>query len=731
VRQHFAFAAVCTAVHDSGTRRCCAMKYCGIWAAGSALAAADTGAVSANPIRRVVSLLQSMQSKIEAEGEEQDKLFAKFQCYCESNSAKLSDSIAAAKSQIEALGSDIESATEDRKQTVADLQSAKDDRESANKSIEDATQQRKKENTAFEKSSSDLKTNIAALSKAIPAIENNMVAFLQSEGSALKKAVEAAPEVSDYDKSSVESYLQSLSGSESGYTPQSGEIVGILKQMHETMEKELAEITKTEGEALTDFNEMVASQNKAIQAATDTIEEKTEQSGALAVQIVQLKNERDDADDQLKADTGYSAQLDKDCTQQTAEYAQVKQTRADELLAIADTIKILNDDDVLDLFKKAIPSLLQVRSSTKDMAKKALKFVRSSGPGSPRLDLIALALQGKNVNFDKVLKMVDQMIDTLKKEQTDDDAKQTYCKKEFDTTEDEAKEIKHHQEHLDQTNAELQAAIKDAQERIATLTSGIKDLDKSVAEATETRKEEHDSYIKATAQDQAAVQILEFAKNRLQKFYNPKLHKEGPKRELSEEEKMYSAYGGDLGTTPAPGGLAGTGVSVSMIQVSSLVTGRDEPPPAPKMGGYKKQQGGGVLGMIDRLVNDLKTEMNENKLEENDAQQDYEQLMKDSADKRAADSKAISEAESVLAEAQSDLSANKDDLRANAKKSKQNHEYNQDLHKTCDFLLDNYDARKKARTDELEGLDKAKAILSGADFSLIQTTGRKGSRFLA
>jgi Tfp pilus assembly protein PilN len=691
--------------------------------------AAVVASETANPIRRVVGLLQSMQAKIEEEGEKQDKLFAKFQCYCETNTVKLTDSIAEAKANIDALGTDLESTIEDRKQTVADLAKAKENRESAKQAIEDATSQRKKENAAFEELSADLKTNVAALDKAIPAIENGMGGFMQTDSSSLLMIVKAARDVSEYDRSTVEAFLQAKGQSSEGYAPQSGEIVGILKQMHDTMKADLEEATTKENESLADFNELVAAQNTAIQAATDTIEEKTEQSGQLAVQIVQIKNEKADTEDQLKADTGYSEQLIKDCEKQIKDYAEIKKTRAEEILAIADTIKILNDDDVLDLFKKTLPSpsLLQVESSQRQLAKEALQLLKSAGK-HPMLDLISLSLQGKKMNFDKVIHMIDDMEAALKKEQKDDDSKKEYCNKEFHEIELRFKDLAHEKEHLDQDHTNLEQSIKDLTESIESLEQGIKDLDKAVAEATENRKEEHDDYVSSTAQDQAAVQILEFAKNRLQKFYNPKLYKEAPKRVLTEEERIYQNSGGDLGTTPAPEGLAGTGISAFM-QISQHT--QEAPPEAPKVGGYKKQSGGGVLGMIDLLTNDLKTEMNEHRLEEEDAQGDYEQLMKDSAEKRASDSKAIAENENALAEAKSDLAQNNDDIKVNAKNSAEAHAYNQDMHKTCDFLLENYDTRKTARTEEFEALDKAKAVLSGADFSLMQTGVKVSSQFMS
>mmetsp|Transcript_59363 Transcript_59363/g.127938 ORF Transcript_59363/g.127938 Transcript_59363/m.127938 type:complete len:702 (+) Transcript_59363:86-2191(+) len=688
-----------------------------------ATATSSTTTAQANPIRRVVSLLQAMAEKIEAEGKRQDKAMQKYICYCKNNKEELVKSISDGKATIELLTSKIEAATNAKTQAEADLKQAQADRAEAQKANADAEAAREKEASEFAEESGEMKANIDAMAKAIPAIEQGMAgSFLQTVGRIAANSADLSAE----DKDAVSAFLQSATGST--YEPASGQIVGILKQMQDTMKADLKEATTKEAEALADFNELVASQNKAIQAATDAIEEKTEQSGSLAVQIVQLKNEKSDVAEQLEADTGYSEQLGKDCEQQTKDYAAVKQTRADELLAIADTVKILNDDDVLDLFKKALPasSLLQVETSRREVAAQALKLVRAAG-AHPKLDLIAIALRGKKVNFDKVIEMIDAMEDTLKKEQVDDDSKKAYCAKEFDETEDRFKDLAHDKERLDQAHSNLDATIKDTKEKIAALEQGIKDLDKAVAEATENRKDEHDDYVSSTAQDQAAVQILEFAKNRLAKFYQPKQYKEAPKRVLSDEEKMYSAYGGDIGTTPAPAGLAGTGVSVGFVQIKQHTV--DAPPAAPQVGGYEKQKGGGVMGMIDRMINDMKTEMNQHKLEEEDAQEDYEKMMQDSAEKRAADSKAVSENESALAEAQSDLATNKDNRRANSKNNAETHGYNQDLHQACDFLMDNYDTRKSARTEELESLDKAKAVLSGADLSLVQT--KSSAKFLA
>merc|ERR1719405_139684 len=178
-----------------------------------------------------------------------------------------------------------------------------------------------------------------------------------------------------------------------------------------------------------------------------------------------------------------------------------------------------------------------------------------------RVSLIAMALSNGKVSFDKVIKMIDDMVKLLGEEQIGDYAKKMYCEKQIDKTEDEVKE-------LDHQIADLAKAIDDTKENIATLTEeiaaleeGIKELDKSVTEATETRKEEHEDFVTALAANTAAKDIIGIAKNRLNKFYNPKLYKAPPKRELTEAERITVNNGGTLAPTAAPGGIAGTGVT--------------------------------------------------------------------------------------------------------------------------------------------------------------------------
>merc|ERR1719445_1456105 len=127
--------------------------------------------------------------------------------------------------------------------------------------------------------------------------------------------------------------------------------------------------------------------------------------------------------------------------------------------------------------------------------------------------------------------MIDEMVANLKKEQADDEAKKEYCDKEFDTSEDKKKELDLKLSDSETAIEELEGSIATLTEEIAALKKGIKALDKAVAEATEQRKEENAEYKELKQSDTAAKEILLFAKNRLNKFYNPKLYKPPPVEE--------------------------------------------------------------------------------------------------------------------------------------------------------------------------------------------------------
>jgi chromosome segregation ATPase len=524
--------------------------------------------------------------------------------------------------------------------------------------------------------------------------------------------------------------LSFLSAGSDEEAPGTDQIVGILKQMVDEMTATIADADAVEAKAVTDHDELVAAKKSEINALSKMIEVKLQRVGTLAVELSQMKDDLKDTSEALAEDSKFLLDLEKRCKNSAAEREAMVKTRQEEVLAITDTIKILNDDDALELFKKTLPgaaSFLQVQSSTSAAAKlrraAAADIVAHIPRSGPRrsLDLVELALRGKKVGFDKVLGMIDALVDELKKEQVDDDEKKEYCAQEFDKSDDKKKATEREISDTKKSIAKSNEDIASLTDEMKELEAGIKSLDADVTDATENRKSEHEDYEELMASDATAQEVLEFAKNRLNKFYNPKLYKAPPKRELSEEDRITVNMGGTLAPTAAPGGVAGTGIG--------LVQG--PPPPPPEAGtayAKKTEESGGVIAMIDLLIADLEKEMTEAKMEEKHAQEDYEQFLAESAEKRAKDSKSFAQKEAAHAEATSDLEGFKGDLAAAEKNLAATLKYIQGLHADCDFLVKYYDMRKEMRGKEVDGLVNAKAALHGATF-LEESSGSAG--FLA
>jgi len=640
-----------------------------------------------------------LKTKVVAEGERDASLFDKFMCYCKTGGATLGKSIDAAENKIPQVGSALKEAQEKEAQAKADLKNAQTARSDAKGAVAEATSLREKEASAYAKVSSDFSANIAAMGKAIAALEKGAAgAFLQTQAASTLRKLSLTVDMS----STARDVLSSFLSEGAGYAPASGEITGILKQMKDTMEADLASATKEEDAAKASFAELVAAKEQEIQANTETIEAKMTQVGQLAVDIVQMKEDIDDTTKALAEDKKFLADMEKNCATKQDEYDVVKKTRALELLAIADTIKILNDDDALELFKKTLPapSFLQAKVTSKAVKQQAIQALNGR-KGDYRLDLISLALKGGKVNFDKVITMIDTMVATLKKEQTTDDDKKEYCESALDKAEDKHKQ-------LDQKVADLANSIEDTEgkianlgEEIAALAQGIKDLDNAVAEATENRKAEHAENTDTLASNSAAKDLLGFAKNRLNKFYNPTLYKPPAKKELSKEDRIVASMG--------------------------FLQGAPAPPPQ-AVAAYKKkgEESTGVIAMVDLLIADLDKEIQEVETSEKENQSEYDQFMEDSADKRRADSQSIEEKESAKAGAEGALQKAGEEKKATLGEAMATAQYIGNLHAECDWLLTNHEARASARTGEIDSLTNAKGVLSGADFSLVQTKALRG-----
>jgi len=675
-------------------------------AAVSGLVASSVGlelqvGVSANPIRKVVNLLQAMQKKVQEEGEKEEKLYEEFMCYCKTGTKDLTKSISDAETKISEFAANLKESKADLAQTQEELAQDKEDRAAGQKCMDEATALREKEAAAFAKFKTESETNIAATRKAIAALERGMEGgFLQTSAAGVLRGLVSQASMNEDDRSTLMSFLSGPAYG-AGYAPQSGQITGILKQMLDEMTSDLKDATAAEKKAIQEYAQLMDTRQAEKKTLTAAIETKLEKEADLKVSVAEMTNDHEDTTEALAADRKFLAELKTGCATKTAEWTERQKLRSDELLALADTIKILNDDDSLELFKKTLPSssasfmqLTVTRAQMQTAALAALKAVSEQAPVGDRahLDLISLALRGKKVAFDKVIGMIDELVATLKKEQQDDETKKEYCNTQLDQSDDKKKELEHEISNLETSIATAKEDIATFKSEIANLKAGIIALDKSVAEATKNRKAEHEENEELIASNSAAKEILNLAKNRLNKFYNPKLAK---------------------ATAPAKA------TAFVQIMAHSQLSKEAPAPPPETFGAYssKSEENGSVISMVNLLIADLDKEITTAETEEKNAQEDYEKLMQDSADKRTADSKSLTEKEGALADTEKALDDHEEDKAEASQELTSTLKIITELHAECDWLLKYFDVRAEARASEIDALGNAKAVLNGADYS--------------
>jgi chromosome segregation ATPase len=216
--------------------------------------AANAAVLTANPIRRVVNMLQAMQKKCEEEGRKEEDLYEKFVCYCKTNSGELTQSIADAQTKISQLETQVTEDTAAKAQLDEELKNHKSDRAEAQQALAGATKIREKDAATYAKNESDLSTNIRALGKAVDALEKGLSggAFMQGgsmsrEGVTLRKLATTA-NLSDIDRESITAFL-----SNSATAPGTSEIVGILKEMKDEMERDHKDLVAAEDAAIAQF----------------------------------------------------------------------------------------------------------------------------------------------------------------------------------------------------------------------------------------------------------------------------------------------------------------------------------------------------------------------------------------------------------------------------------------------------------------------------------------------
>jgi len=655
----------------------------------------DAVAAKNRPVSKVITLLKDMLKQLEKEQEEDEEIYDKLACWCETNDKEKTKSIADAEARIADLTTKIEEFTANSARLNTEIKNLEREVAANQKALSEATAIREKQLAEFNAEEKDLLGSISALKAAVTVLSKHHSSFIQMpQTHVMGIAATLQHEMQKHEAllrgvltrserraaaafiQSPQDYFDAEPTFKQSYAPQSGEIFGILKQMKETFEANLSDAQKEEMANQKAYEDLKAAKESEIAAGQEQVDTKTGELTDTDEKNAQAKVDLEDTKASLDADEQFLLMLKEKCSMTDKEWDERQKTRQLEMEACSKALAILSGDDAHDLFTRTFnPALVQKESATHSarrmQASKVLSAVANKFH-NPRLS--TLAYQVKLDAFTRVKKAIDDMVAQLLQEKADEIKHKDFCVDEFNENAAQTEKKERQKKDLLAKIEDLELTIKTLTDDIDTLKSEIAEMQVQMKRAGEDREKENKEFQLTVADQRATQKMLKSALTVLQDFY-------GKKAAFLQKQE--------------PAG----------------------PPPPAGFEAYKKNaMSGGVMGMIQQIINDAKAMEAETIRDEEDAQKAYEDFVKETNASIESKSKEIVQKSDLKAKAEEDLVTAKEDKEATLLELEQLSNYNAELHASCDFVMKNFDLRQTARDEEVEALRQAKAILSGAKF---------------
>jgi hypothetical protein len=690
-----------------------------------------SGSKGVTPVTRVVNLLKEMSATLNKEQDEDEALYDKLACWCNNNKYEKNGASDEATGKISELEATIERLTAKSAELKTKIAELEKEVAADKAALEEATALRKKQLKEFHSMELDniaaienLKAAIVVLSKhhdaAFPQLPLSLIAvqgkkepFGADHESHLSHSFDEFLRHGGFDKVSepstaAQGFLQDTGGVSApkngwsssdvnlvrraiksasallqqrhgeGYMPsysaQSGEIFGVLKQLKEEMEADLSEAQKTEAARAATFAELRAAKTSEIESGEKMAETKEDEKATTDNDLAEAKEDLGQTEAQLGDDQKFLKNLEKTCAEADANFAARKEARLKEIQAVSETIGILTEDDAKDAMDTTF-SLVQTSRNTDKRRRDAAAVLRQTAKKSKSPSLSMLASSVELDAFTKVKAMIDKMISTLKAQNADEVKKNDWCKTELQENEMTTMKTKDLKADLEAKSDQLENTIKTLSEEIEKAKLDISNLQVALQRASEDRKAENLDFQKVVADQMVTAEILAKALDKLATFYDDAAFAQTKKH------------------------------------------GSKQTPPVPQME-YKKSSGStGVMSMIEKLIYDTKDITAKSKKSESEAQAAYEALVADTNESILDLTKAITAKTKAKAQAKKDLALTGSDLADAVTELENLGKYNADLHAECDYVMKNFAIRQKFRSEEIEALQQAKQILSGANLS--------------
>jgi len=668
----------------------------------TALANDKDMSLKTRPIMKVVRMLEDMKAELNKELEDDKAVHEMMDCWCSTNEKEKTKAIELGTSRINELEALLGETIAKIKELKSKRKSIQEEQYKDQAALDEAEELRMKENKEFHGAETDLLEAIDATKNAIIVLSKHHPELAQIK--AVVRMLQAAKipqlmlksgsfnnlkaqELKDFltgaSSATETSFLQRSPGlAGQSYQPQSGQIFGILKQMKEDFDTDLGQEQKAEAKAVEEFKALKESKLAEIDTAKKAIVQFDQDLARLGQTNAESLKELEDVEEQLGMDQEFLKNLQEKCANTDEEFEKRVKSRLEEIEAVEDTIEILNDDKAFAAFDKTSNSFLQVSSQQQEKARRAQaaavlqKAARDTN--QPKLALIAISAQ-LDV-FTKVKEEIDKMVAELQTQQKDEIDHRDNCIESLNTNKRDQTAAYDKKSSLETKIADLDQSIKTLGDNIEASTQAIAEAQTQMKRRSETREGENADY-QTTVQDQRLTQmILQKAIDRMSQVYAlMQMHQPG-----------------------AP-----------HIQTSGTHTDPGNGPAKFKDNSAKSSGGKRVIAMLDDVMKDSKTMEDEAIAAEESAQNAYENFMKDSNKMIISTTKMINDMTEAKAKAKADLIMAKTDFKQTMSELEGLNNEAGDLHKSCDYLLKNFDLRQQARAAEIDALNEAKNILSG------------------
>jgi len=706
------------------------------------------------PVSKVITLLKDMQKQLEKDQEEDEEIYNKVACWCKINNKDKTLAIKEQEGKITQLTSLIEEGVANTQRLATEIENLKKEVAENTESLGKATALREKQLEEFQSEEKDLLESIGALKSAIVVLAKHNKSFLQSaayteaEKKKEKQMLLSLKAVYDRHHDDITAQLspaeshklqqliqqaQAQAPSVAQYGNQSGEIFGILKNMKETFESNLSVAQENEKANSAAFADLKGAKQQEISAGQAQVDDKIVQLADTKERVATGRQDLEDTRNSLSADDEFLQMVQEKCSQTDAEWQERQKTRQEEIYSVSQAISVLSDDNAHDTFTKTFnPSFIQIAQvDRREAAAKALLKVKAA---DPKIMLIAQSI--KLDAFVKVKAAIDEMVTTLQAEKAEEIKHRDFCISELNENEKTQAQLgRDHDSHVAKVD-EIKASIATAKTAIKEIEGHNAEMRTQLKRAGEDRESQNSEFQATLADQRVTKKLLTQALTVLKSFY--------------EKQTRKSAY--NVAAATAEGQAAIDATNAAFIQMSirtrrvhhgqqlksirklqqpneEILAPEEETDPIRKLenmkgaaapGGfrtYKKNEGAtSVLGLLQQIIHDTQLMEQEISNAEQQSQETYESMVKETNNSLTKNQSALVNQNQAVARSEQELIDTQADLKDTKIQMEQEANSGADLHANCDFVLKNFEIRQTARDEEVEALQQAKAILSGANF---------------